>query len=122
MGGTMAPTAPPGGIAGTGVVFAEVSAHSREATAGAPAPPPETWGAYTKKGEENTGVTAMLDMMVADLDKEIQVMTVDEKDAQAEYEQFIADSAEKRTTDATTITDKEGAKAGLEAELQTMTA
>merc|ERR1719191_1062966 len=55
MGGTMAPTAPPGGIAGTGVaVLAEVSEHSVAATAekGAPPPPPETWGAYTKKGEE----------------------------------------------------------------------
>merc|ERR1719399_1818677 len=55
-GGTLAPTAPPGGIAGTGVALAEVSAHSVVASAqsGAPAPPPETWGAYTKKGEENT--------------------------------------------------------------------
>jgi hypothetical protein len=123
MGGTMAPTAPPGGIAGTGVVFAEVSEHSVSASAqqGAPPPPPETWGAYTKKGEENTGVTAMLDMMVADLDKEIQVMTVDEKDAQAEYEQFMKDSADKRSLDASSIAEKEGAKADTEAELEKLT-
>merc|ERR1719222_1187545 len=51
MGGTVAPTPAPGGIAGTGVtVFADVSAHV------APPPPPETWDAYTKKGEEHTGV------------------------------------------------------------------
>jgi hypothetical protein len=126
MGGTMAPTNPPGGIAGTGItalaqeepVLVQVGAHSHARARGAPA----TWGFFQKLGEESTGVMAMMDMMVADLDKEIQTMTVDEKDAQAEYEQFIADSAEKRTTDATTITDKEGAKAGLEAELQTMTA
>merc|ERR1719181_2607847 len=63
MGGTLAPTAAPGGIAGTGVgAFAQV----------APPPPPETFGAYTKKGEESGGVIAMMDMMVADLDKEIQ--------------------------------------------------
>merc|ERR1719353_2835431 len=37
----------------------------------APPPPPETFGAYAKKGEESTGVISMLDMMVADLDKEI---------------------------------------------------
>merc|ERR1719265_2827776 len=37
----------------------------------APPPPPETFGAYTKKGQESTGVISMLDMMVADLDKEI---------------------------------------------------
>merc|ERR1719284_1670142 len=46
LGGTMAPTNPPGGIAGTGVVFAQVAVHSQQE--GAPAPPPETWGAYTK--------------------------------------------------------------------------
>merc|ERR1719247_3145039 len=63
----------------------------------------------------------MLDMMIQDLDKEIQTMIVDEKDAQSEYETFIADSAEKRTTDAQTITDKEGAKAGMETELEGMT-
>merc|ERR550537_311354 len=47
MGGTLAPTAPPGCIAGTGVALAEVGAHSVVASAqsGAPAPPPETWGA-----------------------------------------------------------------------------
>merc|ERR1719238_347859 len=45
MGGTLAPTAAPGGIAGTGVTaLAQV----------APPPPPETFGAYTKKGEEST--------------------------------------------------------------------
>merc|ERR1719261_1350975 len=36
MGGTLAPTAAPGGIAGTGIGLAEISAH------GAPPPPPET--------------------------------------------------------------------------------
>merc|ERR1719478_193362 len=68
MGGTMAPTAAPGGIAGTGVT-ALVQA--------APPPPPETFGAYTKKGEESTGVIAMMDMMIADLDKEITEVEVE---------------------------------------------
>merc|ERR1740133_452831 len=63
MGGTLAPTAPPGGIAGTGITaLAQV----------APPPPPETAGAYKKKGGESGGVIAMMDMMVADSDKEIQ--------------------------------------------------
>merc|ERR1719236_203242 len=45
-------TTQPGGIANTGVtVFAQVSAH-RQSGEVAPAPPPETWGAYAKKGEE----------------------------------------------------------------------
>merc|ERR1719380_240755 len=108
MGGTLAPTAPPAGIAGTGVeAFSQV----------APPPPPATWGAYQKKGEESNGVIAMMDMMIADLDKEIQEIEVEEKEGQAEYEQFMKDSAEKRALDAKSIEDKEGAKADLEAKL-----
>merc|ERR1719214_176008 len=49
-GGTLAPTAAPGGIAGTGVtVLADVSAHV------APPPPPETAAAFSKKSEESNG-------------------------------------------------------------------
>jgi septal ring factor EnvC (AmiA/AmiB activator) len=112
MGGTLAPTAAPGGIAGTGVtVF--ISEHR-----GAPPPPPETFGAYSKKSEESNGVMAMMDAMVADLDKEMQEADVEEKDAQAEYEEMMKDSAEKRVTDSKSITEKEGTKADDEANLQ----
>merc|ERR1740133_524850 len=69
-GGTLAPTAAPGGIAGTGIGFSQV----------APPPPPETFGAYAKKGGESGGVIAMMDMMVADLDKEITEIEVSEKE------------------------------------------
>merc|ERR1719440_261925 len=55
--------------------------------------------------------------MIADLDKEIQEIEVEEKEAQKEYEQFMADSAAKRATDAKSIEDKESAKADLEAKL-----
>merc|ERR1719161_411164 len=87
----------------------------------APPPPPETFGAYQKKGEASTGVMAMMDMLVQDLDKEIQEMEFEEKDAQQEYEEFMASSAEKRAADSKSITEKEAAKAGLEAEIESMT-
>merc|ERR1719335_1697568 len=83
----------------------------------APPPPPETFGAYSKKGEESTGVITMLDMMVADLDKEITEIETEEKENQAEYEEFMRDSAGKRATDAKSIADKESAKAESEASL-----
>merc|ERR1719387_3054937 len=83
----------------------------------APPPPPETFGAYSKKGEESTGVIAMMDTMVADLDKEITEIEVEEKENQKEYEQFMKDSAEKRALDAKAIEDKEGTKADLQAKL-----
>merc|ERR1719424_892678 len=85
----------------------------------APPPPPETFGAYSKKGEESTGVIAMMDMMVADLDKEITEIETEEKENQAEYETMIADSGAKRASDAKSIADKESAKADLEGTLVT---
>jgi len=83
----------------------------------APPPAPETFGAYSKKGEESGGVIAMMDMMVADLDKEITETEVEEKENQAEYETLIKESANKRASDAKSIEDKESAKADLEAKL-----
>merc|ERR1719160_79462 len=108
MGGTLAPTAPPGGIAGTGVSLTQRAA---------PPPPPEAPGPYKKKGQESGGVLAMMDMMKADIEKEMQELEFEEKDSQAEYESMVKDSAAKRTADLKSIADKEGAKAGLEADI-----
>merc|ERR1719433_53383 len=98
-GGTLAPTPAPGGIAGSGVtVLAQVSVHSRRGSV-APPPPPEAVGAYSKKSEETAGVITMMDMLVKDLDKEMTVAETEEKDSQADYEQAMKDSAEKREMD-----------------------
>merc|ERR1719311_104790 len=83
----------------------------------APPPAPETFGAYSKKGEESGGVIAMMDMMIADLDKEITETEVEEKENQAEYETLIKESAAKRASDSKSIEDKESAKADQEATL-----
>merc|ERR1719181_1917983 len=60
----------------------------------------------------------MIDLLVADIDKDNQIMEVEEKDAQKEYETFMSDASEKRSQDSKAITDKEGAKAETETELQ----
>jgi len=109
MGGTLAPTAAPGGIAGTGVALAQ---------RGAPPPPPETFGAYSKKSEESNGVLTMMDMLIADLEKEITEMEFEEKDSQAEYEQLIEDSKSKRAQDSKSLADKESNKAEAEDHLE----
>merc|ERR1719460_2814606 len=96
--------------AGTEAAFAQRSGV-------APPPPPETFGAYAKKGEESGGVIGMLDLMVADLDKEITEIETEEKENQAEYEAFMDESAKKRANDAKSIEDKESAKADLEGTL-----
>jgi hypothetical protein len=114
-GGTLAPTEAPGGIAGTGVtVLASVSEHG----VAKPPPPPEAPGAYKKKSGESGGVIAMIDLLVKDLDKEMTVAKTEEKDAQADYEQMMKDSAAKRADDSKSLADKEAALADMEAALQ----
>merc|ERR1719498_2279493 len=113
MGGTLAPTNPPGGIAGTGIGFEQTHAGS----IAAPPPPPETFGDYKKKGEESNGVIGMMDMLKADLQKEITEMEVTEQNSQEEYEQMVKDAADKRAADSLSIEEKESAKAGAEADL-----
>merc|ERR1712151_1279227 len=115
--GGVVTTAAPGGIAGTGIaVLAEVSEHKQRKAA--PAAPPATWGAYATKSQENTGVIAMIDLLVADLTKEMTEAETDEKDAQADYKQLMKDSAAKRATDAKALTEKGAAKADMESQLQ----
>jgi len=113
MGGTAPPTSAPGGIAGTGVTaLTQVAVH------GAPPPPPETFGAYARKGEESNGVIAMMDLLKKELATEIQTMELGEKDAQSDYEKLVTDSAAKRAADSQSIAEKSAAKADLEASLQ----
>jgi len=108
-GGTLAPVAAAGGIAGTGVT---VLAQAK------PAPPPEAPGAYKKKSGESGGVIAMIDLLVKDLDKEMTVAKTEEKDAQGDYETMMKDAAEKRAEDAKTLADKEAALADNQASLE----
>jgi chromosome segregation ATPase len=110
-------TTQPGGIANTGVtVFAQVSAH-RQAGNVAPPPPPATWDAYAKKGEESTGVIAMIDLLIKDLDTEMTEAETDEKESQKDYESMMAESAKKRAEDSKSLADKEKLKADLEMDL-----
>merc|ERR1719453_2811547 len=92
MGGTLAPTPPPAGIAGTGIGLVQ--------NADAPPPPPEADLAYKKKGEESNGVIAMIDLLKGDLEKENLELELTEKNAQEDYEKFMADAAAKRAEDA----------------------
>merc|ERR1719240_566444 len=80
----------------------------------APPPPPETFGAYSKKSEESGGVIGMMDMMIKDVNLEIQEMKLEEQDAQEEYETMVKEAADKRAADTLSIEQKEAAKADLE--------
>jgi len=101
MGGTLAPTAAPGGIAGTGIGLVQA----------APPPPPAANLAYQTKGEESSGVIQMIDTLVNDVEKENQVMKLEEEDAQDDYEKFMTDAKAKRAADSKSMSDAEGALA-----------
>jgi len=94
----------------------QISAHVQELVA--PPPPPETFDAYATKSQESTGVIAMIDMLVKDLDKEMTEAETSEKHSQKDYEAMMADSQAKRASDSSTLTNKEAAKADLEVELE----
>jgi len=108
-GGTLAPTAAPGGIAGTGIGLVQQ----------APPPPPKQ---MTYKKSDSGGVIGMINGMILDLEKEITAAKADEKNAQEDYEQFMKDSAEKRADDSKSIQDKLGNKAELADDLEKTTA
>jgi len=83
-----------------------------------PPAPPESFNAYTKKSGENAGVTQMIDLLVQDLDKELQEAETNEKDAQSDYEQLMAESATKRADDSKSMSDKTASKASEEEALE----
>merc|ERR1719487_613511 len=103
-GGTLAP-AP---------VFVQIRAHVQHKAD--PGPPP-TLDFGGSKGGEATGVLAMMDAILKDLEKEMIEAEAEEKDAQGDYEKMMKDSAEKRAEDTKMLAEKEGAKADMEADL-----
>merc|ERR1719213_1591321 len=72
---------------------------------------------YKKQSDAGQGVIAMMDDMIADIKKEIQEAEFEEKDAQEEYEGFMADSKTKRSEDSKAIADKSEVLADTESEL-----
>jgi septal ring factor EnvC (AmiA/AmiB activator) len=83
-------------------------------------PPPETWDAYAKKGEESTGVIAMIDLLVKDLDTEMTEAKVDEENSQEEYDKTITDAKADRTGLSKSLKVKSATKADLTADLETL--
>merc|ERR1719387_3316794 len=63
----------------------------------------------------------MIDLMIADLTKEMTQAEAEEKNAQADYETTMKDSAEKRSTDSKALADKSKAKAEMTADMEAHT-
>merc|ERR1719493_694141 len=60
----------------------------------------------------------MIDLLISDLAKELTEAKTQEKDSQADYEQLMKDSAEKRAGDSKSLTEKGAAKADMDTALQ----
>lgn len=73
---------------------------------------------YVDKAAESQGVTQMIDLLSADLTKDMQEGAQQETRLQTDYEEILRVAAEKRDTDAKSVAEKEGQKAELESSLQ----
>merc|ERR1719515_481125 len=74
--------------------FAQVAARAAQ-----PGPAPETFGEY-KKSESSSGVIAMIDDMVRDVENDLAEAKRDEEEAQKDYEETMSDAATKRADDS----------------------
>jgi peptidoglycan hydrolase CwlO-like protein len=81
----------------------------------APPPPPEAPGPAKK--QESGGVIAMIDTLIKELDMEMTEAETEERLAQEDYEDLMAESAKKRASDSKSLADKEAQKGDLESEL-----
>merc|ERR1719389_660249 len=84
----------------------------------APAPPPETWGAYQKKDGKSNGVIALMEMLVKELQGDMTTAENDEKTGQKDYERLMGNSQASRAQNVEGITDKEAAKADMDVKVE----
>jgi chromosome segregation ATPase len=112
----MIATAAPELIPGTTqTVFAQVAVKDDAA----PAPPPETWGAYQKKDGKSNGVIGLMEMLAKELQTDITEAEHEEETSQKDYERLMAESQKSREEKVGSITTKEAAKAELDTKLET---
>merc|ERR1719353_2154643 len=77
----------------------------------APGPAPEMPSGEYKKSESSSGVIAMMDDMINDVEDDMAEGKRDEEEAQKDYEEEMNDAATKRSDDSKLIVTKEGEKA-----------
>merc|ERR1719335_877996 len=86
----------------------------------APPPPPETFeGGAVKKNEKSAGVIGLMDMIIKDLGNDMKDAEYEEKTAQKDYAELMADSQAQRAGDTKSLTGKQSSKAEIEGKLMT---
>jgi len=97
----------------TAGTFAQIRSHV------ALPPAPEMPSGLVQKSTKSAGVIAMMDTIIKDLGSDMKDMEYEEKTAQDDYAELMADSQETRAGDVKGLTGKETAKAQTEADLMT---
>merc|ERR1719281_1323171 len=85
----------------------------------APPPAPELPSGPLQKNAKSAGVIGMMDTIIKDLGDSMKDMEYDEKTAQKDYAELMADSQETRAGDSKALTGKQSTKAEVEAQLMT---
>jgi len=84
-----------------------------------PAPPPETFGdSYEKKSGKSGGVMGLMDKMIRELEIDVQDAENEEKTAQKDYEELMAESQKSNEEETKSIAHKSKSKADLESSLE----
>jgi len=83
----------------------------------APPPAPEMPSGPVKKNEKSAGVIGMMDTIIRDLENGMKDAEYEEKTAQKDYAELMADSQATRKGDTKALTGKETTKAETEAQL-----
>jgi len=83
----------------------------------APPPAPEMPSGPVKKNEKSAGVIGMMDEIIRDLENDMKDMEYEEKTAQKDYAELMADSQATRAGDTKAMTGKETSKAEIESKL-----
>merc|ERR1719428_313559 len=85
----------------------------------APPPAPEMPSGPVQKNAKSAGVIGMMDTIISDLGSDMKDMEYEEKTAQSDYAELMADSQETRAGDTRALTGKQTSKATTEDELMT---
>merc|ERR1719311_1891014 len=85
----------------------------------APPPAPEMPSGAVKKSTKSAGVIGMMDTIIKDLGDDMKDMEYEEKTAQSDYAELMADSQTTRAGDTKALTGKTSTKAEKEDELMT---
>jgi len=92
--------------------FVQVSSHDEFGVA--PLQAPETFSGKVQKNEKSSGVLALMDSVIRDLENDSKDGEYEEKTAQADYAELMGDSQASRAQNSKSIVDKNAAKAEAE--------